>query len=203
MEKKFSNIYQKNIWGGGSGTGSKMSPDNFWYIDLLESVIEENDVLKVADIGCGDFNVLKNIDWNNLGIEYHGIDVVEDLMKTNNHDYGNGSGTRIKFFTMDISENPDLVRDYDLIILKDVIQHWNDETIQLVLHQLVKNNKMVLMGNGYKFGRTPEKNNWESRDINNKYSYHPVDIQKEPLQSMNLNVILKKERRFKQFCLIK
>jgi len=200
MEKKFSNIYQKNIWGGGSGTGSKMSPDNFWYIDLLESVIEENDVLKVADIGCGDFNVLKNIDWNNLGIEYHGIDVVEDLMKTNNHDYGNGS---IKFFKMDISEHPDLVRDYDLIILKDVIQHWNDETIQLVLHQLVKNNKMVLMGNGYKFGRTPEKNNWESRDINNKYSYHPVDIQKEPLQSMNLNVILKKERRFKQFCLIK
>jgi 2-polyprenyl-3-methyl-5-hydroxy-6-metoxy-1,4-benzoquinol methylase len=200
MESKFTKIYQKNIWGGGSGTGSKMTPDNFWYLDLLTNVIEDNKVIKVADIGCGDFNVLKNLDWNGLGIEYNGMDCVEDLITFNNQEYGNEF---IKFNKLDISESPHLVQDYDLVILKDVIQHWNNDTIELVLHQLVQNNKLVLIGNGYKFGRTPEKNNWETRDINNKYSYHPVDIDKEPLKSMNLNVVLKEERRYKQFCLIK
>jgi 2-polyprenyl-3-methyl-5-hydroxy-6-metoxy-1,4-benzoquinol methylase len=200
MEGKFTKIYQKNIWGGGSGTGSKMTADNFWYLDLLTNVIEDNKVIKVADIGCGDFNVLKNLDWNGLGIEYNGMDCVEDLITFNNQEYGNEF---IKFNKLDISESPHLVQDYDLVILKDVIQHWNNDTIELVLHQLVQNNKLVLIGNGYKFGRTPEKNNWETRDINNKYSYHPVDIDKEPLKSMNLNVVLKEERRYKQYCLIK
>jgi|TARA_R110002020_G_scaffold282617_1_gene498277 2-polyprenyl-3-methyl-5-hydroxy-6-metoxy-1,4-benzoquinol methylase len=200
MEGKFTKIYQKNIWGGGSGTGSKMTADNFWYLDLLTNVIEDNKVIKVADIGCGDFNVLKNLDWNGLGIEYNGMDCVEDLILHNNQEYGNEF---IKFNKLDISESPHLVQDYDLVILKDVIQHWNNDTIELVLHQLVQNNKLVLIGNGYKFGRTPEKNNWETRDINNKYSYHPVDIDKEPLKSMNLNVVLKEERRYKQYCLIK
>ena len=198
MEGKFSKIYAKNIWGGGSGTGSKMSHDNHWYLGLLSTVLEKQK--KVADIGCGDFNIMKHIDWNGLGIDYNGYDVVEDLILNNNHDYGNEF---IKFKKLDISLEPHLIQDYDLVILKDVIQHWDDETIKLVLHQLVENNKMVLIGNGYKFGRTPEKNNWETRDINNKYSYHPVDIEKEPLKSMNLNVILKEHRRYKQFCLIK
>jgi len=198
MESKFSKIYAKNIWGGGSGTGSKMSPDNYWYLGLLSTVLEKQK--KVADIGCGDFNIMKHIDWNSLGIDYNGYDVVEDLVLHNNHDYGNEF---IKFKHLDISLEPHLIEGYDLVILKDVIQHWDDETIELVLPQLVENNKMVLIGNGYKFGRTPEKNNWETRDINNKYSYHPVDIEKEPLKSMNLNLILKEHRRYKQFCLIK
>jgi 2-polyprenyl-3-methyl-5-hydroxy-6-metoxy-1,4-benzoquinol methylase len=200
MEEIFTKIYDKKIWGGGSGSGSKMTADNLWFIDLLGAILDEHKIKKVVDIGCGDYNILKNIDWNGLGIEYNGIDCVEDLITFNNQEFGNEF---IKFRKLDISKNPHLIQEYDLVILKDVIQHWNNETIEVVFHQLVENNKLVLIGNGYKFGRTPEKNNWKTRDINNKYSYHPVDIEKEPLKSMNLNVILKEHRRYKQFCLIK
>ncbi len=203
MENKFSKIYKKNIWGGGSGTGSKMSPDNKWYLDLLTQIIGDHQVKTVADVGCGDFNILQNIQWERMDVDYLGMDCVGDLITQHNEEFGwKQTGSRKRFVKKDITQDPKGVKGYDLVILKDVIQHWDDQTIQSVLQHLVQNNKMVLIGNGYKFGRTPQKNNWETRDINNKYSYHPVDIQKEPLRSMDLKVILKKERRYKQFCLI-
>jgi len=200
MEETFTKIYDKKIWGGGSGTGSKMSPDNLWFIDLLTYVIEEHKIKRVVDIGCGDFNILRNIDWTGLGVDYLGIDCVEDLITFNNQEFGNES---VQFSKLDISTNPHLIEGFDLVIIKDVIQHWDDDHIKVVFHQLVQNNTFILLGNGYKFGRTPEKNNWQIRDIDNKYRYHPVDIEKEPLKSMNLNVIFTKNRRYKQFNLIK
>ena len=95
------------------------------------------------------------------------------------------------------------MEDFDLVILKDVAQHWDDGTITRVLKELLENNHFVYCVNGFKFGRTPEKNNWEVRDITNKYSYHPLDIEKGPLSQFKPHLVSQKTRRYKQYLLLR
>ena len=45
-----------------------------------------------------------------------------------------------------------------LIILKDVIQHWTDESIMNYLPKILDKNKYVFITNGYRFMRDPTKN---------------------------------------------
>ena len=50
--------------------------------------------------------------------------------------------------------------------------------------------------------RDPTKNNLEKRDINNQYRYHPVDIDKYPLNALDMNCLFRNERRAKQMLLL-
>lgn len=68
----FNEIYQKNLWGHGSGPGS--IPQNTepyrWY---LHNFIRANGIRSVLDVGCGDWQISSLMDWN--GIDYVGVDV--------------------------------------------------------------------------------------------------------------------------------
>ena len=165
---------------------------------MLLNIINAMEIKKIVDVGCGDWEFSKNIDWTE-SIDYTGIDVVKSVIERNKEKY---ESENIRFRQLDIFAEPHLVEGYDLVILKDVIQHWDDSEIETVMTSLCANNKFVFLTNGYKFGRTPEKNGWTERDINNKYHYHPVDIQKKPLKDLNLNVLFTDHRRYKQFNLI-
>ena len=68
---------------------------------------------------------------------------------------------------------------------------------------ILEKGKFIYCVNGFKFGRSPEKNNWKTRDINNRYSYHPVDITKEPLNQYQDIVIQSFQRRYKEYILMK
>lgn len=198
-QDKFTEIYDKKIWklgeGALSGSGSNLSPDNQYYMKLLHNTINDYQIKSVCDIGCGDWSFSKMIDWN--GIDYLGIDCVQSVIDNNINNY---QGQSINFKCADaVSET---IKGYDLILLKDAAQHWEDKDIREVITQLLNNNKFILFSNGFKFGRTPEKNDWEIRDINNKYSYHPVDINKEPMKSIEKNVLWTTNHRYKQFNLM-
>ena len=93
-------------------------------------------------------------------------------------------------------------KGYDLIIIKDVIQHWTDEDILNYLNQILINNKFVFCTNGYKFMRDKSKNDLKKRDINNKYRYHPVDIDKYPLLEFKEHVLTNNKHRAKQMLLL-
>ena len=72
MEDAFKNIHKKNIWGGGSGTGSKMTRNNKKYIEKLQKVIKDKDINSICDVGCGDWEFSQSIDFSekeNLGID--------------------------------------------------------------------------------------------------------------------------------------
>ncbi len=199
MQNKFTNIYDKCIWGkkdgkGSSGTGSNTSPDTKFYLSLLLSIINSYKIKSVCDIGCGDWEFSKTFDWKD--ISYHGIDCVKSVIDSNNENYKQDN---ITFEHRDISINP--IKGYDLVIIKDVVQHWEDKDIIKVMDQLLKDNKYVFMTNGYKFMRDPSKNEWEKRTLDKKYHYHPVSIDKQPLVKYQKNVIEKKMRRAKQMIL--
>ena len=197
MENIFSNIYEKKIWGIGSGTGSTISKDIEKYINILESILntKEYNIKTICDIGCGDWNFSQYINFNNT--KYLGIDCVKFIIDANNIKYKKDN---IKF-EHKVVENNYYPKGFDLIIIKDVIQHWTDEEIIKYFNLILKNNKYIFCTNGYKFMRDKNKNNLIKRDINNKYRYHPIDINKYPLSEFKDKSLLITNHRAKQIIL--
>jgi len=193
MESKFSSIYSKNIWGGGSGSGSKLSYDNKAYLKSIEDIIEEYKIESILDIGCGDWEIMRHLSFDG---EYLGIDIVKSVIEENKVKY-----PEINFQHKDIMNG--LNESYDLIIIKDVIQHHTDEDIIKIMDILLEKGKYIYCVNGYKFGRSPEKNNWVKRDIGNRYSYHPVALDKVPMDKYCGLVINGFRRRCKEYALIR
>ncbi len=199
MESTFTNIYDKKKWGskngkGCSSTSINTSPDTRWYIKTLMQHISNTDSKTICDLGCGDWDFSKTIDWS--GLHYTGMDCVKSVIEYNQKCYSSGN---ITFKHQDALSIPE---GFDFVILKDVIQHWQSDVIVEVLPQIIKKNKYVFLGNGYMFGRDRTKNNWRTRTLDKVYHYHPVDISKSPLCDMNLNMIDIQHRRCKQFILI-
>ena len=196
MENKFSNIYNKNIWGS-SGTGSKFTPDNKWFLEELRKHLTKYKLKNIADLGCGDWAILKNFNFNKYET-YTGIDCVDFLINDLNKKY---STKNIKFIHQDISTT--IPSGYDIVILKDVIQHWTDDYIETFFPKILANNKYVYCINGYKFTRDPSKNNWTKRVLDKKYQFHPITIEKQPFNKFKHKAIDIKYRRSKEYILFK
>tara|TARA_R110000822_G_C15077833_1_gene469303 strand:- start:48 stop:647 length:600 start_codon:yes stop_codon:yes gene_type:complete len=194
MESKFSNIYSKNIWGG-SGSGSNFSHANKFFLKELRTIIDDNNIKTIADSGCGDFLVMKHFEFNS-DEKYEGLDCVDFLIDSHNQNYSNDN---IGFICQDISV--DVPSGYDLVILKDVIQHWDDDIIMDKFLKILQKNKYVYCINGYKFCRDPTKNNWTNRVLDKKYSYHPLDFNKEPFTQFLPYVVDSKKRGAKEYIL--
>ena len=185
MEKIFTEIYDKNKWGEGSGTGSKMSRNNQKYIDILNEILNKYNIKTICDIGCGDWQFSKFIKYDTKDINYLGIDCVKSVIDNNLEEYKKDN---INFEYKTISDDY-IPKGYDLIIIKDVIQHWEDKDILKYISKILENNKYVFITNGYRFMKDKNKNNLKERNINNPYRYHPVDINKYPLSE------------YKEYCL--
>lgn len=113
----FTHIYDKNIWGG-SGGGS--TPENtVEYRALLQKFLKDYNIKTVVDFGCGDWSFSRLIDWS--GIEYVGVDTVESVINRNIARY---QKRNIHFVTY---MHPSSA---DLLIVKDVLQHWSNENIK-------------------------------------------------------------------------
>tara|TARA_B110000967_G_C18773160_1_gene504171 strand:+ start:491 stop:1090 length:600 start_codon:yes stop_codon:yes gene_type:complete len=196
MEEAFTEIYKKNKWGDGSGSGSNMTPDNKKYIETLEGIITDYKIKRVCDVGCGDWKFSQYVNWGKTS--YLGIDCVKSVIDANKKNFKK-KGIRFQHKALDADYIPE---GYDLIILKDVIQHWEDEDILKFMQSVVDKNKYVFLTNGYKFMRSPEKNKLTKRNIQNPYRYHPVDIDKYPLNAIEMKVLQKTERRAKQMLLV-
>lgn len=135
----FTEIYDKNIWGG-SGGGS--DPDNtVEYRALLQKFLKDYEIKTVLDYGCGDWAFSKLINWD--GVRYVGVDVVDSVITRNSKRYKKDN---IIFRTTDNWPHVDL---YDLIIVKDVLQHWSNSQIDLFLGDIIRwgNFKYILITN--------------------------------------------------------
>ena len=78
----FAEIYANNAWGGAtpSGPGSD-TRFNDAYLQLVQSIVNRPEVRTVLDIGCGDWNLGRQIDWSS--VHYLGVDVVANMIKRN------------------------------------------------------------------------------------------------------------------------
>lgn len=137
----FESIYKRNAWGSGSGDGGKIE-HNRPFINFLQKYVRDNNIKTILELGCGDFNLMKHFNFN--GLKYFGVDIVESLIESNNDKYRKPN---IKFLCDDI-RGFKFERDYDLILIKDVLQHLDNSSVLQVLYN-TKDQKRILTVNDY------------------------------------------------------
>lgn len=115
------------------------------YRDFLEQFIRDHHVTTLLDLGCGDMNVMGNIDLRLrtidgnfvtshgrfVEIDYVGIDVSKERIRRNQQLY---KPPQYSFFADDFRSYPKWVEDWaDLVVIKDVLQHWSTREIHAFL----------------------------------------------------------------------
>lgn len=162
MQEHFESIYDLKVWGRGSGAGSvprHCRP----YRRYLERFLKERRIKSVVDVGCGDWQFSRLIDWR--GIQYHGFDVAQSVVIENEARFG---ASNISFTRMDAHDA--ILPDADLLIVKDVMQHWPDAAIFRFLPTIARY-RYALITNGY----TGEAH----KDID-VGDYRPLDLTRAP-----------------------
>ena len=148
----FSKIYYNKFWGDGievplSGSGSK--PENsIIYVDTIKTYISENKINSVLDFGHGSFEMWDS--WGSeafSGIDYLGIDLVEELSEKNNIRYGSAH-RKFKFLDINYTSLPTA----DLLICKDVLQHLPTLDIYKLISSFSKYKSIILCNDIYTRG---------------------------------------------------
>lgn len=162
----FDNIYRNDLWRGGSGSGSReeMTRD---YRAFLQKFLSDNRIASVVDLGCGDWQFSRHMDW--MGIDYTGVDVSSVVLEATR----NYSRDGVRF--LHANAVTDALPAADLLIVKDVFQHWSNADILAFLPQL-QNYRTALITNGF-----PEQAmTLVNRDMPAGFQYWPIDLTRPP-----------------------
>jgi SAM-dependent methyltransferase len=93
----------------------------------------------VVDLGCGDWQFSRYVDWS--GVTYVGVDVVPSVVESNQRQFGNDNIKFQKFETL--AKLPPA----NLLVCKDVLQHLPNETVKAYLAAFRKRYKFSLITN--------------------------------------------------------
>lgn len=187
MEEVFTKIYEKNEWGdnnnteyaGSSGGGSSIEFNKYTYIPFLKVFICENNLKDIVDLGCGDFRCGELI-YGDLDVVYTGYDTYKKIIDYNSNLY---KSPKYSFTHLDFCKNKHIIKNGDLCILKDVIQHWCIDDIYHFLDYLVaqKKFKYILICNcGYQTKDNTNIKNGDFRPLSSDFlplkKYKPVKL---------------------------
>jgi SAM-dependent methyltransferase len=141
VAETFSEIYEKNAWGGeqgefysGDGSGEEYADV---YAATIRKFIAENKIKRVVDLGCGDFRVASKFVSGDF--HYTGCDVVFSLVKHLNESY---KSERVEFRCVNIVE--DELPDGDLCLIRQVLQHLSNAEIAKVLQNAQKFKYLII-----------------------------------------------------------
>lgn len=157
--------------------------------------MKEHNIETILDLGCGDWQFSQYVHWGDR--EYIGIDCVKSVIDDNVKKFLKPDNN-LFFCHLDINDIFKCFKGvkYDLVILKDVLQHWDNEHIINFMDKLTKQgHKHILIINSYKEAEA------ENRSIKNRYVYAKLDALKYPLNRYNPQVIY--HYRNKQVSVIK
>lgn len=143
-EKRFENIYQKNYWGDSeskSGPGSRVDATSTLREELA-FLLNKYNIKTLIDAPCGDFNWMKLMDLN--GINYFGIDIVEDIIKKNNELYSSKSK---KFIRKNFIN--EIVPKGDLIICRDCLPHFSNINVKKAISNFISSKSKYLLTSSY------------------------------------------------------
>ncbi|PID43694.1 MAG: glycosyl transferase [Proteobacteria bacterium] len=165
MRDRFEEIYKTNEWGHGSGEGS-LPVHTRGYVRFIEKFLNTYNIRSVLDLGCGDWQFSRFIDWKS--VSYTGYDVVEPVISFNREYFANEK-TRFVHY----SGNPKELPPADLLIAKDVMQHWSNETIEAFLPVLGQY-KFALLTNCVNPGGVTENRNIRDGE------FRPLELRRPP-----------------------
>tara|TARA_R110002072_G_scaffold302060_2_gene483585 strand:+ start:9665 stop:10339 length:675 start_codon:yes stop_codon:yes gene_type:complete len=151
-------IYTQHLWGGNeydfySGEGSYISGIINPYLNAVTSFLTSFEKpLVVCDLGCGDFNIGKEL--VRYTSKYIGVDIVPDLVDRNIEKYRDEN---LEFHCLNIAE--DELPTGDCAIVRQVLQHLSNTEIQRIISKL-SNYKYVILTE-----HLPEKDFSPNKDI--------------------------------------
>ncbi len=136
-------VYEKNLWGEGesdfySGSGSHHPDLVDPYVDVMASFLRSFDEpLVVCDMGCGDFNVGKEL--VEFAEKYVAVDIVPELIERNRETF---KADNLEFLCLDIARD-----DWpagDCVLLRQVLQHLSNGEIQRIVNKLYDFTYLIL-----------------------------------------------------------
>ncbi len=174
LEEYFCNVYANCLWGPGSGVGS-IPKNTVHYRRVLKTLLTELGIRTVLDIGCGDWQLGNLVPWGDIG--YTGIDIVPDLVAANQERYGSPRRRFMHGNALEMALPP-----ADLLILKDVMQHWLPEEILHFLPQLDRYRYSLITNDGHESKEPPKwYQRWRSvKPLEWHDRWHPIVLDEPP-----------------------
>lgn len=126
-QEAFSLIYKGGGWSRlGSGPGSTPSQAGP-FLDKLSSIIKVLNPTSILDVGCGQGLAIGAL--SGFTGYYTGIDIVPEVIEENRRNF---PVANFAFLVFDLAEKR-LDGQFDLVIIKDVLQHLPNSTIYCLM----------------------------------------------------------------------
>ncbi|WP_298282977.1 glycosyltransferase [Acidocella sp.] len=135
----FVDQFEQN--GGGYGFGKGSYPANTTgYRSYVEKFIFENDVNSIVEIGCGNYAIFEKIYCHDA--TYVGLDIIPELIEQNKRNFQRPG---VSFQLM--PEQAEGLPHADLLVIKSVLQHLDNQTIIAFRDQIIPKYRFCLITN--------------------------------------------------------
>jgi SAM-dependent methyltransferase len=128
-------IYELDLWGKGttdfySGEGSHAPKLVLPYVEKVRSFLTSFEIpLTVCDLGCGDFNVGKEL--VKFTKKYTAVDIVPDLIARNKTLF---TAENLEFHCLDLAQ--DTLPAGDCALVRQVLQHLSNAEVARITRKL-------------------------------------------------------------------
>ncbi|WP_370176635.1 methyltransferase [Leeuwenhoekiella palythoae] len=136
-------VYAKKLWGSGntdfySGAGSHDTETVQAYLKAVIGFFKSLETPPVVcDLGCGDFNVGKELVPYTQA--YKAVDIVPELIAHNTKTF---KSKQLTFDTIDLAKDP--LPEGDCALLRQVLQHLSNAEIQAIVNKLYAYRYVIL-----------------------------------------------------------
>jgi hypothetical protein len=136
-------VYNLNLWGNTnaafySGDGSHNPEIVNPYIEIVTSFFKSfNNSLVVCDLGCGDFNIGKQL--VKYTKSYVAVDIVSGLIEHNKETF---KADNLEFQCLDIAV--DNLPAGDCVLIRQVLQHLSNAEVKNVINKLSRFKYVIL-----------------------------------------------------------
>jgi SAM-dependent methyltransferase len=133
LSERFSAIYRNQVWLAGradgslSGLGSDLENTKTIRLRLPELLARLN-TKTMLDVGCGDFNWMRQLE---LNCRYIGVDVAPCVIDQNIRNYGSANRT---FYALDATTDP--LPPADTILCREVFFHLSFADIWALIRNM-------------------------------------------------------------------